>query len=50
MNIKMAKLICSAKEVGFTILPISFDVQELNANSSDYLLGYITYNKVLGFQ
>jgi hypothetical protein len=44
MNIKMAKLICSAKDIGFTILPISFDAQELTANSSDYLLGYVTYN------
>jgi hypothetical protein len=40
----MAKLICSAKEIGFTILPISFDVQELTSNSSDHLLGYVTYN------
>ena len=44
----MAKLLCSAKEVGFTILHYSLDTpveEELIANPSDYVLGYIRHNK-----
>ena len=51
MNIAMAKRICSGEEIGYTILPYSLDApiqQELLAYPSDYVLGYVTYNKETG--
>lgn len=44
----MAKLVSSGKEIRFTILPYSLDTpvqEELLANPSDYVRGYITHNK-----
>lgn len=46
----MARLVCSGEDIGFTILPYTLDdhasIQEqLIANPSDYVLGYITFNK-----
>jgi hypothetical protein len=43
----MAKLLCTGKEIGFTILPYLLGTplqEELIANPSDYLVGYITNN------
>jgi hypothetical protein len=49
----MAKLVCSGKDLGYTILPYarSFDEsieQQLFGHPSDYVLGYITYNQETG--
>jgi hypothetical protein len=47
----MAKLLCSGKEIGFTILPylLGSSIQEtLIANPSDCLVGYITNNNPKG--
>ena len=47
----MAKLISRGDENGFTILPFSLDTPiqtELIENPSDYVLGYVTYNKESG--
>jgi hypothetical protein len=47
----MAKLIVSGEDIGFTILPILCDIkvhEEIISHSSDYVLGYITYNKETG--
>jgi hypothetical protein len=46
----MASLVCSAKDLGYTILPYSrqFDEsveQQLLSHPSDHVLGYITYNQ-----
>jgi hypothetical protein len=44
----MAKLVCSGEDIGFTILPYSLRTpiqEELLANPSDYVLGYIVYDK-----
>jgi len=46
----MASLVCSAKDLGYTILPYSrqFDEsveQQLLTHPSDHVLGYITYNQ-----
>ena len=43
----MAKLLCSAKEIRYTIMSYIFKTplqQELIANPSDYVLGYVTRN------
>ena len=51
--IKMAKLVVSSKEVGYTILPytLTAPVQlQLFAHPSDYVLGYITYNEYTGIR
>jgi hypothetical protein len=49
----MAKLVCSGKDLGYTILPYSrqFDEsieQQLLTHPSDHVLGYITYNQESG--
>jgi len=47
----MPKLITSASEIGYTILPYFLDTpieQELLAHPSDYALGFITYNEETG--
>jgi hypothetical protein len=47
----MAKLICSAKDIGFTILPYYLDTpleRELISRPSDYVIGYITTNNETG--
>lgn len=44
----MAKLICRAEDIGYTILPYSLDTpiqDELIAHPSDYVLGYVTHNE-----
>jgi len=44
----MAKLVSRGKDIGFTILPYFLTIsleEELITNPSDYVLGYITYNK-----
>ena len=47
----MAKLVSRGDTIGFTILPYTLDTpiqQELIANPSDYVLGYITHNTESG--
>ena len=47
----MAKLLSSGKDIGFTILPYFFNTsvqEELIANPSDYVLGYITHDNETG--
>ena len=47
----MAKLVCTGKDIGFTILPYSLNTpiqDELIANPSDSVLGYISHNKESG--
>lgn len=47
----MATLIFSGREIGYTILPYTFDTplkQELITNTSDYVLGYVTKNPETG--
>jgi len=49
----MATLVCSGKDLGYTILPYSrqFDEsieQQLLTHPSDHVLGYITYNQESG--
>ena len=47
----MAKQLCLAKDIGYTILPYSLGrpiEQELFDHPSDYVLGYVTYNSKTG--
>jgi hypothetical protein len=47
----MAKLISRGDAIGFTILPYMLDTpikQELINHASDYVLGYVTFNKESG--
>jgi hypothetical protein len=47
----MATLISRGEDIGFTILPYTFDTavqKELLDHPSDYALGYITYDKNTG--
>ena len=51
ISIKMAELVSSGKDLGYTILPYMLDKPlqlELFANPSDYVLGYITFNEYTG--
>jgi hypothetical protein len=42
VTIKMAKIVCSGNDIGFTILPYTLGTP---ANHSDYMLGYVTNGK-----
>lgn len=47
----MAKLISSGQDIGFTILPYTLDTpiqEELIANRSDNMIGYISHDKESG--
>jgi hypothetical protein len=43
----MAKLLSSGDDIGYTIVPYNLviSLNVFSANPSDYLLGYVTYNK-----
>jgi hypothetical protein len=47
----MATLVSRGEDIGFTILPYTYDApvqQELIAHPSDVVLGYVTYNEETG--